>query len=312
MGLEWIHPAKLPAALAGVRHRNDPSVQAELDWRRHPVDLPDGLEVQWLGTAGFRLTYSGTTVLIDPYLSRASLGAVVRGRSLLSNHATVDRLVGPVDAVLVGHTHFDHAVDVAHLAGNRGCTVYGSTSLRNLLALQGLAERAVVVIPRRRYEIGPFTVSFTPSVHSRLLFGLRVPSDGELTCDALDHLGAGAFRCGQVWGITIEVAGATLYHLGSADLVEDEVDTRGVDVLMCGIAGRLYSDRFTERVLRTLDPALVLAHHHDDFFRPLNDPMGFSFNVNLGGFVEEVARVAPGLPVRVLPPLGVVCGGSGG
>lgn len=309
MGLGWIHPTQLPAALAGLRHRDDPSVQAELDWRNHPVDLPDGLELQWLGTAGFRLSHSGTTVLIDPYLSRAPLAAVARNRTLRSDPRVVDHLVERADAVLVGHSHFDHAVDVPYLARRDGCTVYGSTSVRHLLGLHGLAEQAVVVSPGQRHEIGPFTVSFTPSRHSRLLLGLRVPSDGELTCDSLDHLGAGAFRCGQVWGITIEVAGRTLYHTGSADLLDDEVTTRGVDVLLCGIAGRLYTERFTERVLTALDPALVVAHHHDDFFRPVEGDMGFSFNVNLGGFVEEVDRVAPGLPVRVLPPLAGVRGG---
>ncbi len=308
MGLDWIHPRELPAAIASLRHRNDPSVQVELDWRRHEVPLPAGLELQWLGTAGFRLTHGDTSVLIDPYLSRAPLGSVARRSVLHSDPVTVDGFVEDVDAILVGHCHFDHAVDVAYLAGRHGCTVYGSTSVRNLLGLHGLGERARVVQPGRPYEVGPFTVSFTPSVHSKLLFGLRVPSDGELTCDSLDHLGAGAFRCGQVWGITIEVAGTTLYHMGSADLLDDEVTVRDVDVLMCGIAGRLYSERFTERVLRALDPALVLAHHHDDFFRPVDGPMGFSLNVNLGGFVEEVERVAPGHPVRVLEPLATVTG----
>lgn len=310
MGLGWIHPTQLPAALASVRHRDDPAVQAELAWSRHDVDLPSDLELQWLGTAGFRLTHEGTTVLVDPYISRAPLGDVIRQRVLRSDSGLVDSVLPCADAVLVGHTHFDHAVDVPHLAAAHGCPVYGSASLQHLLGLYGQAHRAVVVEPGRRYEIGPFTVSFTPSVHSRLLLGLRVPADGELACDSLDHLGSGAYRCGQVWGITIEVAGATLYHQGSADLLDDEVTTKGVDVLLCGIAGRVYSERFTERIVRAVDPSLVLAHHHDDFFRPVTDHMGFSFNVNLGGFVEEVARVAPGLPVRVLDPLAVVRGGG--
>lgn len=309
MGLGWIHPTQLPAALARLRHRDDPSVQAELDWRRHRVELPPGLELQWLGTAGFRLSHAGTTILIDPYVSRASLATVARNRPLHSDPGTVDRLVARADAVLVGHCHFDHAVDVAHLVRRDGCTVYGSTSVRNLLGLHGLAGSAEVVRPGRCYEIGPFTVSFTPSRHSRLLFGLKVPADGELTCDSLDHLAAGAYRCGQVWGITIEVDGTTLYHMGSADILDDEVTTRGVDVFLCGIAGRLYTERFTERAVSALDPSLVVAHHHDDFFRPLDADMGFSLNVNLGGFVEEVRRVAADLPVRVLPPLGTVRGG---
>ena len=310
MDLRRIRPAELRATIDSVRHRNDPSVQADLDWHRHPVELPDGLELQWLGTAGFRLTFDDTTVLIDPYLSRAPITDIARNRPLRSDPAVVDRLISGADAVLVGHSHFDHAVDVAHLAATHGCEVYGSESVRHLLGLHGLADRAVVVEPRRRYEVGPFTISFTPSVHSKLLLGLKVPSDGELTCDSLDHLGAGQFRCGQVWGITIEVAGFTLYHQGSADLLDDEVTTRGVDVLLCGIAGRLWSKDFTGRIVRAVDPALVLAHHHDDFFRPVDADMGFSLNVNLGGFVEEMDRVAPGVPVRVLAPLGSVRGGS--
>lgn len=310
MDLRRLSPSRLRATIDSVRHRNDPSVQADLDWQRHGVDLPNGLELQWLGTAGFRLGYEGTTILIDPYLSRAPITDIARNRVLRSDAATVDRLVPDVDAVLVGHSHFDHAVDVAHLAATHACDVFGSASVRHLLGLHGLAGRAVVVEPRQRYEVGPFTISFTPSVHSKLLLGRKVPSDGELTCDSLDHLGAGQFRCGQVWGITIEVAGITLYHQGSADLLDDEVTTRGVDVLLCGIAGRMWSPEFTRRIVRAVDPALVVAHHHDDFFRPVEADMGFSFNVNLGGFAEDMARVAPDVPVRVLQPLGSVRGGS--
>lgn len=73
-------------------------------------------------------------------------------------------------------------------------TVYGSQSLRNLMGLHSLAEQAVVVERHRRYGIAPFTISFTPSEHSRLLLGLKVPSDGELTCDSLDRLGSARHR----------------------------------------------------------------------------------------------------------------------
>ena len=301
-----------------LRHRDDPGVQRDLNWARGGAGdhLPAGLEVQWLGTAGFRLTYDGTTILIDPYVSRAPLGAVARQRRpLYADAGLVADLLPAADAVLLGHTHFDHAVDAAAVAATHGSTVYGSSSAQHLLALHGRPDLAVAVVPHRPYEIGPFTVRFTPSRHSKLLFGLAVPSDGELTCDSLDHLGAGAYRCGQVWGIAIEVGGATLYHQGSADLVDDEIADRDVDVFLCGIAGRIYTDRFVERVLGRLSPKVVVAHHHDDFFRPLPadpargaDAMGFSFNVNLGGFVADVARVAPGTPVRVLDPLQAVSG----
>lgn len=296
-----------------LRHRDDPGVQRDLNWGRAgaAADLPAGLEVQWLGTAGFRIAYDGTAVLIDPYVSRAPLGEVARRGSLRSDATLVADLLPAADAVLLGHTHFDHAVDTAAVALAHECPVYGSSSAQHLLGLHGRPDLAVVVEPHRPYEVGPFTVRFTPSRHSKLLLGLKVPSDGELTCDSLDHLGAGNYRCGQVWGIAIEVAGITLYHQGSADLLDDEIRDHDVDVFLCGIAGRVYTPRFVERVIAQLSPALVVAHHHDDFFRALSagvDDMGFSFNVNLGGFVEDMARLAPGVPVRVLDPLQTVRG----
>jgi hypothetical protein len=54
------------------------------------------------------------------------------------------------------------------------------------------------------------------------------------------------------------------------------------------------------------DPASidhVIAHHHDNFFLPVDAPMGFSFNVNFGGFVEEVRRISADFEVRVFEPL---------
>ncbi len=280
----------------------DRSVSADRNAARLGMDLPAGLALQWLGTAGFALSCDGTTVLIDPFVTRRDLRTSLRAPSLVSDHALVERLLPTAAAVLVGHTHFDHAVDVPAIAAT-GATVYGSGSARHLLGLHGLAHRAVEVEPHRSYEIGPFTVRFVPSLHSKLLAGLAVPSDGELTCDALDHLGMNAYRCGPVWGIHIEVGGTTVYHQGSANLVEDEYRYGPVDLFLCGIAGRVYTRDFVARALRLLQPTTVVPHHHDDFFRPVEGPMGLSFNVNLEGFVDDVDRLAPDIHLRTLDPL---------
>jgi L-ascorbate metabolism protein UlaG (beta-lactamase superfamily) len=70
---------------------------------------------------------------------------------------------------------------------------------------------------------------------------------------------------------------------------------------LCGIAGRRFTDRYLERILPVLKPRLIIPHHYDDFFRPLDQAMGFSLNVNLGGFVEEVRSVSDEFQVRTLP-----------
>jgi len=257
--------------------------------------LPRGLELEWLGVAGYRLTFEGRTLYVDPYVSRVSFGQLLRGRPALADPALHERWLRPageVVGVLVGHTHFDHAVDVPALCARHGCNAYGSSSLLALMRLYGLQPQAVAVTPHEPLELGPFTVTFVPSVHSKLLLGYAVPADGELTCEHLEALSPGAYRCGQVWGIRIAVAGTTFYHQGSANLLDAEIRTPGVDVFLAGIAGRRFTERYWQRVLGALQPRVVLASHFDDFFRPLERPAGFSLNVNLAALPEEIDAVS--------------------
>jgi L-ascorbate metabolism protein UlaG (beta-lactamase superfamily) len=268
--------------------------------------LPPGLQVEWLGVAGYRLTYEGQTIFIDPYVSRVPLRALLRGRAAaLADLDLHERWLDPhgrVVGVLVGHTHFDHAVDVPAICAREGCSAYGSSSLVALMRVYGLERQAVEVTAHTPIELGPFRVTFVPSLHSKLLLGYAVPSDGELTCEHLEGLTPGAYRCGQVWGIHIEVAGTSLYHQGSANLIDDEVRHRGVDVFLAGIAGRRFTDHYWERVLGALQPKVVVASHFDDFFRALDQRQGFSLNVNLAAFPEEVASVSHEFDVAALEP----------
>jgi L-ascorbate metabolism protein UlaG (beta-lactamase superfamily) len=288
-----------------ARERADTAVMNDLTAVGLPI--PRGLEIEWLGTAGYRLTFSGRTLLIDPYLTRVPLSAVLRRRPALADLALHRRYlpadVGDVVGILVGHTHFDHAIDVPELSRALDAPAFGSSSLVRLMTLYGLRERAVEVQPGRAYELGPFTVRFIPSLHSKLLLGYKVPFDGALTCDHLDGLCPSAYRCGAIYGLHIEVAGTTFYHQGSANLIDDLVPTSGVDVFLAGIAGRSFTEDYWARILPLLDPAVVVATHYDDFFRPLSAPLGFSTNVNLAAFPDEVRAVSRDAAVATLLPL---------
>jgi len=290
------------ALTKGSQERHDADALRELE--AMPLGLPAGLEVEWLGVSGYRMTCEGQTLFIDPYVSRAPLSAVLRGRPALPDPAALDRYIGRPDnvvGVLVGHTHFDHAVDAPAIAARFGAKAYGSASLAALMRAHGHGELAVEVQPHHTYELGPFTVSFTPSLHSKLILGLAVPFAGELTCDHLDALSPGAYKCGQVWGIHIEVAGMTFYHQGSANLIDDEVRHSDVDVFLAGVAGRGFTTDYWTRILTRLQPRVVVPTHYDDFFRPLSDEMGFTTNVNLAKVPDEVAAVSRDLQVAALP-----------
>jgi len=269
-----------------------------------PLGLPAGLEVVWLGVSGYRLTYEGVSIFVDPYLSRVPLRALLLRRRTLPDLAMIERYAaapGEVRGVLVGHTHFDHAVDAPALARRYGAKAYGSASLGHLMRLHGLGELAVEVVPHEPYELGPFVVRFVPSRHSKLLFGRKVPMDGELTCDHLHGLNPVSYRCGAVYGIRVEVAGISLYHQGSADLDDRELRGDPVDVFLAGVAGRSVTPRYWERVLPKLDPRVIVPTHYDNFFTPLGQPQDFVARVKLAEVPREVGQVARDAQVAALP-----------
>jgi len=268
-----------------------------------PLDLPRGLEVSWLGVSGYRLTYEGVSVFIDPYVSRVPLRSLLLRRAAMPDESMIDRYAsapGTVAGVLVGHTHFDHAVDAPAIARRYGARAYGSPSLTHLMRLHGLGDLAVEVVAHQPYELGPFVVRFVPSRHSKLLFGRKVPMDGELTCDHLHGLAPGAYRCGAVWGIRVEVAGVSLYHQGSANLDDGELRDGPVEVFLAGVAGRSVTPHYWERILPRLDPRIVVPTHYDNFFSPLGAPQDFVRRVNLAGVSAEISAVSRDARVSAL------------
>jgi L-ascorbate metabolism protein UlaG (beta-lactamase superfamily) len=288
-----------------AQEHHDSQALGELEART--LRLPPGLELEWLGVSGYRMTYEKQTLLIDPYVSRVPLSALIRRTPAMPVPALIDRYIGSPDhavGVLVGHTHFDHAIDAPAIAQRLNCPAYGSSSLARLMRLHGAGDRAVEVEAYKSYALGPFTVNFTPSLHSKLVLGLAVPFDGELTCDHLDALSPSAYRCGQVWGIHIEVAGTTFYHQGSANLIDEAIRHRGVDFFLAGVAGRGFTPNYWRRILGSLQPRTIVPTHYDDFFRPLDAQMQFTTNVNLAHVPEEIRAVSADFDVAALPLLG--------
>src|SRR4051812_5917275 len=76
-----------------------------------PIDGQPPLHLRWLGTAGFELRCGDHVLLIDPYVTRSSLARCIAS-PLVSDEALVHATIPRADAIIVGHTHFDHALDV--------------------------------------------------------------------------------------------------------------------------------------------------------------------------------------------------------
>ena len=267
------------------------------------------IRVTWLGTAGFSIEHDGTTVLIDPYLTRASIPSLLAA-PLRSDPAAVARHAPRADAIVAGHTHFDHVLDVPAIARATGARVFGSRSCAALCQSAGVPDPQVVDVESamrgepHRAEVGPFSLRFIPSVHSAFLLG-RIPFPGDISdCDQLP-LRTHRYRCGAVFGVELRVADKTLYHLGSADLLDARAP-RNIDLLLMCVAGWTTTPRFTDRVMRAFTPRAILLSHWDNFLSPMSAGAQMLPAMQLPRLVEGLTRVDPSVRIGALPLLGSV------
>jgi len=287
-------------------------------WPMHPNDFavatspgpptdPTKVGVRWLGTAGYELRYQGTTVLIDPYLTRVSLLRYARG-PLVPDAAAVDAVIADADAVLVGHSHFDHVLDVPYIAAKTAAHVYGSRSTANLMAAAGIPEGQVTALEHGRattFEVGPFRITAIPSLHSPFALG-RVPYPGDIPCTCELPVRGGRYRCGDVFSYRVEVGGQTLYHLGSANLIEEAIPGAGrgdgeVDLLLLCIAARFSVPGVVRRSLDAVRPRRVMPMHYDNFFRDPTRPLRLLPMTRFGRFVDDVVGFDRQLRIETLP-----------
>ena len=56
-----------------------------------PLDAAAGLELEWLGVSGYRMTYEGVSLFVDPYLSRVPLRSLLLRRRALPDPALLER-----------------------------------------------------------------------------------------------------------------------------------------------------------------------------------------------------------------------------
>lgn len=161
-----------------------------------------GVDLWWLGQAGFAIRHGGTRLLVDPYLSD-SLAVKYRGRPLAH-----ERLMAPpiapgemrgVDWCLCSHAHSDH-MDPGTLpilaAANPTCRFVVPRASAPLARERGVPpERLVAVNAGETLSLGPTCrVEVIPAAHETL------------KTDA-----AGLHDC---LGFVLRLGGITLYHSG--------------------------------------------------------------------------------------------------
>src|SRR5579859_1562571 len=274
--------------------------------------------LKWLGTAGWELSDGNTVILIDPYISRI-LGPQPPGRAPYKqlpgdtrklygwddvpaiDTAEVDSHVPKANFVLVTHTHYDHILDVPHIALKTHSLVIGTESTENVMRAYGVPEEQLITVRGGEdYEFGAFSVRVIPSLHSPL--------------DHKRYFSSGTAPPGMKAPLTLlqmHPEGGTLAYLirfhghkilafGGMNYIEREIQGLEPDVVLAGAApSRKEIYDYSRRLMRDLHyPPLVLPTHWDNFFAPYGVSQQPSVDA-VQSFVQEIRVAAPNTKVIV-------------
>jgi len=265
------------------------------------------IQVRWTGAAGIEITKDRKTILIDPYHSRlgkreAFFKRLVPRPGVIEKY--LETLPGELSAVIVGHTHFDHALDVPEIAKRFDGPIVGSRSLETLLTLHHMPGR--VTIPEGCKEIdlpGDATVTMIPSAHGLVAFG-RAPYAGDIDPGGSVPLRARQYRHGKVAMAKLKVGPVTFVHAGSGNLVESALEGHRCDVLFMCVPGWKKVPRYCTRLPDLLRPEVIIPFHFDDFSAPMKengDAPALLFQ-DMKGFLHRISRGAHRAEIRVVRP----------
>jgi len=224
-----------------------------------------GLELWWLGQAGFRLRdpAGGPTIFCDPFITPSD-------RRAWQAPVDVDALA-QADLVLVSHEHSDHLDRPALTAaaarpGSRFCLIVPRPLVPELASELGLpADRLVGAQPDEPIERRGVRISPVPACH-----GVNVADAYTFGEDLTDSKGMVRYL-----GYVVELGGVRAYHAGDCIPYPGQVER-----------------------LRTLQPHLALLPINGrDFFREIER--------NIVGNMDyrEAARLASDISVQLLIPM---------
>lgn len=235
-----------------------------------------GLQASFLGVAGVHLSDGQTHLLIDGFFSRPSLlkaGFTRVSPDIAAIEAGLRRAgISKLSAVLVGHSHYDHAMDSPEIVRQTGAVLVGSESTINIGRGYRLAEDEMVLVRERELLVfGRFRVAFIPSMHNRTYLargGIRNP--------LIPPAHISTYRDGKCYTVLVEHPEGSIMVQDSAGYLPGSLEGYRADIALLAAAGlgrapATYRDEFFHETAIAVGAKRVIPIHFDDFTRPLSD-----------------------------------------
>lgn len=273
------------------------------------------LSLKYLGTAGWEMANEDISILVDPYISRLKLGngpsiseedtrkSFAKTDHFESDTASINKIIGKVDYILIHHSHFDHLSDVPYIAKKTGAKVIGTETTCNILRAYGIPDSQLLAVKGGEdYQFEHFSVRIIPSLHSAL--GDKHYFDSRTYTEVPEApLQINEFIEGGSLMFFIRFESHKILTAGSMNFIEREVQGLQPDVLLPGVNfSRLEIYKYTERLLRATGfPQTIIPAHWDNFRVPYGYSQADAIEKKIKPFIEEVRAVSP--ESRVLIPV---------
>lgn len=280
----------------------------------------DMVTVTWLGTSTLLFDDQETQILIDGYFTRAHPAKVALLLPISSDVATINYALAEfrmdrVAAIVPAHSHFDHAMDVGHIANRTSAVILGSESTANIArGARVPVDQYQILAEGETRQFGDFTIRLLASRHAPVKYGGQGSYfPGTIESPLRQPASVSAWKQGVVWSVFIGHPRGTTMIQASGGFIEDKLQGESADVVMLGIAGltglgKDYVGKLWNETVEVLSPTRVLPVHYDDFTLPFGEICLFPHIVDdiliTSDWIDDV-NAANGTRITVeLPPFG--------
>lgn len=304
------------AVFSWLRYRRAPRNSLER-WQHLQLDAPPThpkqLRVTFLGVSTLLFDDGDTAILTDGFFTRPRrvdtlFRKITPNIDLIKEYLKrlgIERLA----AVVVLHSHHDHALDAPEVAARTGADLIGSVSTAKIAQgyINGgctLDKNKIKLINDKAFPpYGRFTLTLLKSAHSEitLLTHFRIHKvllDAEIEKPVCPPAWWTDFKEGGSYSLLIEHDGKRMLVQGSAGLPENALEGKQASVVFLGVGtlGKFddaYREKYWRQVVETVGASRVIPIHWDDFFRPLSEPLDPS-----SGLVDDFDKTMTFLVAR--------------
>ena len=282
------------------------------------------IKIQFVGVSTLVISDDSTTIMTDGFFSRFRSSDMLFGEIEPQKEDikwAVDKLaINQLDAILVVHSHFDHAMDAPEVAKLTGAPMYGSESTANIGRGWNLPENQIKVFQDRQpMQFGKFKV--TPILSNHFVFANAAVKEQalggsqEITAPLIPPVSALDYKMGGAYSFLFEHPKGSFLLQSSAGWKSGSLAGIQVDKVILGIGGigsqtTDYQTTYFKELVDVVNAKHIYLIHWDAFAGSIRQPIqGPSLFLDwyagsmIKGFeaVEREVAKRPHLKVNLLP-----------